>query len=121
MADTRQARAERGVIGELAHDLRELFRLELQLAKTELKGELRQARTAVVLLGSGVVLGALGVAMLPVAAAFALGLVLPLWAAFLIVGGGFLLLAGILAYVGAKKVADVDPVPHTAIAKLQDL
>ena len=114
-------RAERGAIGELAHDLRELFRLELELAKTELKGEVRRARTAAVLMGSGVVLGALGVAMLPVAVAFALGLVMPLWAAFLLVGIGFLALSGTLAYFGAQKVAEMDPVPRRAIRALRDL
>jgi hypothetical protein len=114
-------RRERGAIGELAHDLRELFKLELELAKTELKGELRRARTAVVLLGSGIVLGTLGVAMLPVALAFGLGLALPLWAAFLLVGIGFLAISGALAYTGAKKLADVDPVPRRAIQTLGDL
>ena len=123
MAESREigGRSERGAVGELAHDLRELFRLELQLATTELKGEVREARTAVVLLASSVMVGTLGVAMLPVALAFALGLVIPLWAGFLIVGVGFLVISGLLAYTGAKKIAGVDPVPHRAVRTLGEL
>lgn len=122
MADTVEYgnRAERGVVAGLAQDLRELFRLELELVKTELKGEVRRARTAAVLMGSGVVLGVLGVAMLPAALAFALGLVIPLWASFLLVGIGFLVISGLLAFFGARKVAEMDPVPHRAIRSLQD-
>jgi hypothetical protein len=114
-------RPERGALSELVHDLRDLFKLELELVKTELKREVRRARTAAILLGSSIVIGVLGVAMLPVALAFALGLVIPLWASFLIVGIGFLVISGVLATVGAQKVANIDPVPHRAMQSLQDL
>jgi hypothetical protein len=122
MADADEATDRRGgAVAELVRDVRELLRLELELVKTELRGELRQARTAVVLLGSAVVLGVLGVAMMPAALAFAVGLALPLWAVFLLVGGGFLVVSGILAYAGARTIARIDPVPRRALHALQDL
>jgi type IV secretory pathway TrbD component len=119
--DEGAVRPERGVVGELARDVRELFRLEVELVKTELKGEVRRAGTAATLMGSALVVGVLGVAMLPVALAYALGLTMELWLAFLIVGMGFLLISGVLAYVGARKVANIDPVPHRAVRSIQEL
>lgn len=95
-ANDRAARPLTGLVSDLVHETSNLFRKEIELAKLELeeKATLLLAglrRTAV---GGGLLLS--GLLFLLTAAALALALVMPFWAATLIVGtvvtlGGWLL------------------------------
>jgi hypothetical protein len=107
-------------LAQIARDLREIVRLEVELVRTELRSELRGARVAVALLAVAGVVGLLGVAMLPVAAALALAAVVPPWAAFLGVGLVLAAVAAGLGFAGVKRLRTVDPVPHRAIETLTD-
>ena len=87
----------------------------------------RTIRLQLALLYAGVFV-ALGAALLGVCALVALlvggglavALVLPSWAAALAMGGGFVLIAGILALVGKRAVSKGSPpVPREAIAGLK--
>ncbi|MQA83082.1 MAG: phage holin family protein [Streptosporangiales bacterium] len=110
MSQTRtEPEAERAIedfsFGELValvtRDVSKLVRTEIELAKAELRNDVKRAG-----LGAGM-FGAAGffgyVALLFCSAALALGLAalgLPMWAGFLIVGGAYLLLAGLLGLIG---------------------
>lgn len=102
--------------GRVAEHARRLVQLEIELAKSEVK---RKAAAMGVGIGLGV--GAalfvfLGVSLLVATCVAALALVLPVWAAILIVGVVALLIAGGLGFgaaIAIKKGAP--PVPEQAI------
>jgi tetrahydromethanopterin S-methyltransferase subunit C len=66
------------------------------------------------------VLGLFGLAALLAAAIAALALVLPVWASALIVGAVVLVVAGVLALLGTRKLkSGVPPIPEQAITSVQ--
>ncbi|NOJ51226.1 MULTISPECIES: phage holin family protein [Myxococcus] len=91
-------------------ETRLLVRAEVMHAKKELREELKAARTAGILLGAGAVLALTALAVLFVA----LGLALPMAQALgvLVVGVVLLAIAGVLLFVGRKRVPK-KPLPHT--------
>lgn len=104
------------LISRVGEQVSRLVRDELELAKTELRAKGKRFGTGVALGGAAGVLAWFGVAALFVAAGAALALVLPVWAAALVVGGVLLLTAGILAAIGVGDVKKATPpVPEQAI------
>ncbi|NOK05752.1 MULTISPECIES: phage holin family protein [unclassified Myxococcus] len=91
-------------------ETRLLVRAEVMHAKKELREELKAARTAGILLGAGAVLALTALAVLFVA----LGLALPMAQALgvLVVGVVLLAIAGVLLFMGRKRVPK-KPLPHT--------
>lgn len=104
------------LLGEVVTDAQSLVRGELELARAEVRDEIRHARKGLMELTlSGVVMaiGALMLVMMVVQLLAVFGL--ELWVSYLIVGAvltGF----GYLRFKGAeKRIADIDPVPHETI------
>ena len=102
--------------GRVADHARRLVALELELARAELKRKVGAMALGLGLAAGAAVFALLGVVLLVATVAAALALVLPVWAAVLIVGGAALLLAGVLgvAAVSALK-RGAPPVPEQAI------
>jgi Putative Actinobacterial Holin-X, holin superfamily III len=104
------------LIGRLTDDVRTLVRDEIRLAQFEMKQKGKQARAGAGLLGGAGIVALLGVATLIACAVLALGLVLPHWAAALIVGIVVLAIAGVLALLGRRQIAEaMPPVPGDTI------
>jgi uncharacterized membrane protein YqjE len=100
----------------VADHAKSLVRLELELAALEVKRKLATLGFGLALLGVGVVLAlfGLGFGLATVAAAFAT--FLPTWLALLIVAGGLLALAGILALVAVGLIKKATPpLPEQAL------
>jgi hypothetical protein len=89
----------------VAEDASALVRAEIALAKAEITGAAKAKASGAGLLVGAAVLGWLGLQGLLVTAGIALALVLPAWAAALIVTGVLLLLAAVLGLVGKGKLA----------------
>ncbi len=88
-----------------AKDVSQLVRYEIELAKTELKGDVRRVGMAGALAGVAAFVGCLVLVLLCIA--FAYGLValgIWTWAAFLIVAGTCVLLAGVAVGIALLKV-----------------
>jgi ABC-type uncharacterized transport system permease subunit len=81
-------------MGEIRDQVTLLVRKQLDLAKAELRSDIKSEAVMAGGLGVAAVLGIVTLTMLFVTATFALGLVLPGWAAALIVTGFALLLTG---------------------------
>lgn len=101
---------------KFAADLRELVRLEIALAKSELASKATHAALGLVLL----VVALLGVFMLiatlVTAAVLAFALVVPGWAAALVVAGLLVLITGACAAIGIAALRSaVPPLPKQAI------
>jgi hypothetical protein len=103
---------------EVAEHASALARLEMELAGLELK-----RKVAAIGLGAGLGIGAAVVMLFAIgfglaAAVAALAIVLDTWLALLIVFGGLLLLAGLLAIVALATLRrGTPPVPEQAIAE----
>ena len=92
-----------------AKDVSQLIRYEIDLAKTELKGDARRVGIAVAGFGLAAFVGCLVLVLLSIALAFGLvALGIWTWAAFLIVAGLYIVLGGIgvgLAIVKLKRLS----------------
>ncbi|MER5455007.1 MULTISPECIES: phage holin family protein [unclassified Micromonospora] len=97
-----------------------LVRDELALARAELTEKGKHAGIGVGLLAGGGALAFLGLGALVTAAILLLALVLPAWAAALIVAAVVFLIAGVLALLGKKQVSQaVPPVPQATVQSLR--
>jgi uncharacterized membrane protein YqjE len=101
------------VLGDIADDVQHIVRSELQLAKVELRKEIGKAISAGVLFGIGVLLLIFAVLFLLLAAVYALSIVLPAWAAALIVGGGIGLIAALCVAAGVARSRRMRALPQT--------
>ncbi len=105
------------LVMDAQRDISTLISKEIQLAKTELKVSVKHGGVGIGLFGAAAFLGLLSVIMLSVALAYFLhwnGDGLDLHWAFLIVFALYVLLAGLLAFIGLKQVKQVKA-PERAI------
>ncbi|MGA9762031.1 MAG: phage holin family protein [Gaiellaceae bacterium] len=101
---------------KFAADLRELVRLEIALAKSELASKGKHAAIGVGLFLVALLTVFLLIATLVTAAILAFALVVPGWAAALVVAGLLILITGACVIVGIKALrAAVPPLPKQAI------
>jgi hypothetical protein len=97
------ALSTRDLLARIAEDAKELVQTEVQLARAELKVDLREEVTAAKGLGVGALLAYAGVILLLVTAVLGLSNVLPPWAAGLCVAGVVLLAAAVVGLYGWRK------------------
>ena len=119
-----QVNDDEPTIGKLVidaqRDISKLISSEIQLAKSELKVSVKAGGTGVALFAAAGFLALLAVIMFSVALAYLInwnGDGLDLHWAFLIVFGFYLLLAGLLVFVGIRKVKQVKA-PERAMAQV---
>ena len=91
------------LVKQIGHQADVLIRKQIELAKVELKHDLKAEATAFGGLGVSAVLAIITITLLLVTAALALSLVLPAWGAGLIVSGVVLATTLILALVSWKR------------------
>lgn len=102
------------LIATATDQLSQLVRQEMQLARAELTANAKRAGTGVGAFGGAGIVALYGLAVLVATAVIALGLVLPLWLAALVVAVVLFAIAGALALFGRKKVeAATPPAEHT--------
>ncbi|MFP4636476.1 MAG: phage holin family protein [Nitriliruptoraceae bacterium] len=92
------------VIASLVANLQAVLRTQLELLKLEISGIARDKAVAIGLFCGAAVFGLFVLGFLGVTAATALALVLPAWAAWLIVTGVYLLITIVMALVGVRLV-----------------
>ena len=111
---------EEQTLGALVHDLSEqtsaLVRSEVELAKAELAAKGKAAGVGAGLFGAAGLLAFFAGAVLITTAILALALVLPAWAAALVVAVVLLAAAGVAAVLGKGKVGEATPpAPERAV------
>ena len=108
------------LIGQLSEQLTTLVRSEVRLAQAEVTQKAKKLGVGIGLFGGAGVVALLGVGALVTAAILALALVLPGWAAGLIVAAVLFLVAGVLALLGRKDVQQAaPPLPTDTLASVQ--
>ena len=111
------------LVADATRDISSLVSKEIALAKSELKVSVKAGGVGIGLFVAAGLLGVLAVIMLSVAFAYLIhwnGSGLDLHWAFLIVFAVYLLLAGLLAFVGLKKIKQVSA-PERAIEQGREI
>jgi len=107
------------LFSELTQELQALLRKEVELAKTELQEQASRAAKGVAMFAAAAVMGFLAIVLLSFAVAWGLAEVVPTGFAFLAVGVLYLAVAGLLAMLGRKRLASVEP-PTQTLQTLQE-
>jgi hypothetical protein len=108
------------LIGQLTEQLSRLVRDEARLAQAEVTQKAKKLGVGAGLFGGAGLMAFFGLAVLISAAVLGLAVVLPAWLAAVIVAVVLLAVAGVLALVGKKDVAQASPpLPTQAIAGVQ--
>ncbi len=97
------------LIARLSEQTSTLVRDEMRLAQAEYSAKAKHAVTGLGMFGAGGLLALYGLGALVAAAVLALVLVVPAWAAALIVGAALLAVAGAISLVGKKQVQQATP------------
>lgn len=110
------------LVSELVSDAKQLLRQEVALAKHEIQEEVRKTKIAVVSLGTGIAIAALGGLLLIIMLVHLLNALtdLPLWACYGIVGGMCALVGVVLLYTGKKQMARIDMVPQQTVETMRE-
>jgi hypothetical protein len=106
----------------IVDDAKELMRQELALAKHEIREDLRKTKTAMVSLGIGIGVAAIGGLLLIVMLVHLLQALagLPLWACYGIVGGLFVIVGGVLLLIAKNTIARIDVVPQQTVDTMKE-
>ena len=116
------------LFGRVTSDLSTLVRQEMQLAKVEIKQEVRTAGKAGGLLGGGAGAGYMALLFLSGALAILIALILPSTLSefaryligFLVVGVVYAIAAAVLLSKGKEQMKKVDPVPGLTVETLKE-
>ncbi len=107
------------LLGSIARDVQELVRGELRLARAEIDQKLHRAIIAAVFLLGGALVAFAGLVVVLQGVAAALALVLPVWAASLVVGVVIVVVGGLFARSGLAMLSLKALTPTRAADSLQ--
>lgn len=108
------------LLGEVSDDLSQLFRHEVELAKAELRTEAKKAGGAAGMLGAAGVAAHMTAVLASLALMFALGAVMPLGWAALIVAVLWAIVALVMYTRGRARMRTVSPVPQQTVETLKE-
>jgi hypothetical protein len=98
-----------------------LVRHEVDFAKAEMAQKAKRAGFGAGLFGAAGVLSLYALGVLIAAAVLGFALILPGWAAALVVAGGLLLIAGVAAMIGRSRLRSATPaVPKESVRSLRE-
>jgi uncharacterized membrane protein YqjE len=108
------------LFSELGNETSALVRQEIALAKVELTQKATKAGKNAAYLAAGAAVGYAAFLALMAALVFALGEAMPLWAAALIVGVVFAVVAGIVIYEGINNLKRMNVAPRQTVETLKE-
>ena len=107
------------LVSQLSSQTSRLVRDEMKLAQNEFRESAKHAGLGAGLLSVAGLLAVLGLATFVASAIAALSLVLPVWAAALIIGIVLFVAAGIAGLISKKEVEQTSPVPQQTLANIK--
>jgi len=108
------------LIGNISSDLSQLFRQEVELAKTELRQEATKAGKAAGMLGVAGFAGYLAIVLLSFAAVFGLANVMDAGWAALIIAAVWAVVGAVLYVSGRNRLKTVDPMPRRTVDTIKE-
>ena len=108
------------LVGDALGEVQTIVRKEIELAKHELRDAAIVRGQAAAALAVGGVLGLIGLVAALTAIAWAIGTVLPMWAAWAIVAGALFLLTGVALMVARSRVRAVPLEPEMTRRSIEE-
>jgi hypothetical protein len=108
------------LLGRLTHDFGDLVSTQVELAKVEIKEDVKQAGKGAGMLGGGAFAGYLALLLLSFAAVYGLDEVMPLALAFLVVGLAYAVAAAVLFLQGRNRLGAVKPPAEQTVQSLKE-
>src|ERR1044071_2052729 len=110
------------LVSGIVNDVTQLFAQEIQLAKLELKDDLRAAKAFLMSLVIGLTIALIGVVMLFVMFVYLIyeNTRLSLWASYGIVAAAAIVIGGVLMLIAKRKAAKVDFIPQRATEEVKE-
>jgi len=105
--------------GRLTSDIGALVNDHMQLARTEIMAEVKQAGKGAGLLGGAGFAGWMAAVLLSFALAWGLAELMETWIAFLIVGVAWAIAAAVLGVSGKKEIDQADLTPNQTMTELE--
>jgi hypothetical protein len=102
------------ILQDVLTNIQDIVRAEVRLAKAEVGEELNRARSGGLLIGVGAVAAIFCALFLLLACVYGLGLVMPNWAAALIVAAAVGVVAAVTLGLGLKRFKTIQAAPKTA-------
>ena len=102
------------ILQDVLSNIQDIVRAEVRLAKAELGEELNRARSGGILVGVGAVAAIFSALFLLLACVYVLGLIMPNWAAALIVAAAVGVAAAVTLGLGLKRLKTIQAAPKTA-------
>jgi len=113
-------RSASDVLQDIVHNIEEIVRSEIRLAKTEIHEETAKAKTAALVIGGGAMTALFAVLFLLWTIVYALSLVVPSWAAALIVGVVLSIAAAACIMTGVERFKQVRAVPERTAETIKE-
>jgi uncharacterized membrane protein YqjE len=115
-----------GIVG----DIGELIKHEVRYARAEFQSDLGKMKASAAVLLAGAAVGFVGFVLLSLMAVYGLhsstlpadaviAKGLPLWGAYGIVGAVFIVIGGVMGWVGLDRLSRVNPLPEKALEKVE--
>jgi hypothetical protein len=117
VAETRTFSA---VLQDILHDIQEIVRSEVHLAKAEIRDEAVEASSSALWISAGAVGAVSSFLFLSWSAVYALATVLSMWAATLIVAAVLASIASALLVVGLRRFKRLQPLPERTVQTLKE-
>jgi uncharacterized membrane protein YqjE len=108
------------VFQEIVRDVQDIIRAEISLAKTEVREEASKAVSSLAWVVVGALSGMFAVVFVLWTAAYALGLLWPMWAATLVVAGVLTLSAIGLLIIGIRRLRELHPTPERTVQTIKE-
>lgn len=108
------------VLQDIVRNIQDIVRSEVRLAKTEVREELTKTRSAGSLVAVGAVSGLFSVLFLLLTVMYALGLVMPAWAAALCLAAIVGILAGVTIMAGLKQLKAINAAAPKTVASIKE-
>lgn len=108
------------VVQDIIRNIQEIVRSEVRLAKTEIRDEAAQAKSAGLLITVGAVTAMFALLFLLLMIVYALSMIVPNWAAALIVAVGLAVVSGGSLSAGLKRFKQIHPAPERTVESLKE-
>ena len=108
------------VLHDILHNIQEIVRSEVRLAKAEIRDEAVEAGSSALWIAAGGVVALSSSMFLSWTAVYALALVMSMWAATLVVAVALAGLASVLLVVGRRRFRRIHPIPERTVETLKE-
>jgi xanthine/uracil permease len=108
------------LLTDLTEDMGRLVRQEIELARVETMQKVNQAMRSIILMVAGGLLAYAGLITLLIAAAIALGRIMPYWLSSLVVGVVVLIVGAILIGSGRSSLSNLTVVPENTVESIKE-